>query len=164
MNTTSQKWTPRHKTHGLSETKFYRTYHHMRQRCENPKMPNYHKYGGKGIRCEWRSFEDFMRDMYASYQAHIERHGENNTTIDRIDSNGDYCKANCRWATYETQNNNRKTYRNAVLVERNGETKSLDQWAIELGLSLNTVRCRYYRMGWSAEESLLPPHAKRHTT
>ena len=97
-------------THGHAFTEnhspTYNTWHTMKQRCLNPNNDGYPYYGGRGITiCDrWLDFNNFLEDM-----------GERpeNMTLDRIDSNGNYCKENCKWSTKSEQSRNSA---NAVLT------------------------------------------------
>lgn len=73
----------------------------MRQRCNNPKASGYSYYGGSGITvCErWDDYQNFLSDMGERPEG---------LTLDREDPNGNYEPGNCRWATWETQNNNKR--------------------------------------------------------
>lgn len=90
-------------THGMLNTKEYRSWSHMKNRCLNHKDPHYTDYGARGITVceEWKnSFEAFFADMGIR--------PEGNFSIDRIDNDKGYSKENCRWVTGYTQSNNRR--------------------------------------------------------
>lgn len=135
--------------HGMWNTTFYGRWDSMKRRCTDPKVSQYFRYGGRGIKCEWDTFEDFKRDMYDSYLEH--RANNKNTSIERIDNNGNYCKENCRWATMREQGQNR---RGNVYVEYKGERKTLPEWARSFNISVDTLRGRIKNLGWSMEEAL----------
>jgi hypothetical protein len=61
------------------------------------------------VKCLWNTFEEFKKDMYDTYKAHVNEYWEKETTIDRINPFGDYCKENCRWATVKEQALNKKS-------------------------------------------------------
>lgn len=88
-------------SHGMSGEAIYYCWQAMVARCNNPKNPKYHIYGGKGIKvCDnWLTFEGFWKDMKEGYCKGM--------TIDRIDSNKGYNKENCQWLSHS--NNSSKT-------------------------------------------------------
>ena len=82
----------------------YRSWKSMHDRCNNSNSPNYHLYGGRGIRiCDrWNGkgkFVNFLADM-----------GErpDGMTLDRKETDGNYEPSNCRWATASEQTKNRR--------------------------------------------------------
>ena len=85
-----------------SNVREYRSWHAMRDRCDNPSRPGYSYYGGRGITyCDrWASFTAFLEDMGARPEG---------ATLDRIDGEGNYEPGNCRWADLSTQNQNRRS-------------------------------------------------------
>ena len=112
-----------------SYTKNYRRWASIQNSCNNQKNPSYKNYGGRGIKCEWQSFEEFYRDM-----------GDPPTpehSLDRIDNNGNYCKRNCRWATSMQQmNNTRKSRELSSLTDWGALIK---KWRIRKNLPLREV-------------------------
>lgn len=147
-----------HTTHGMTGTRFWRIYWNMRDRCLNPKNIKYHLYGGKGIVCTWITFGGFHSDMYQSYLAHVEVYGESNTSIDRVDNDGDYCKDNCRWATCKEQSRN--TTQNRRLTHL-GKTQNISAWAEELNLHPGLIS-RRLKKGWDVASALSTVKWTRH--
>jgi hypothetical protein len=88
-------------THGMYGTPVNSVWNSMLDRCRNPNNHAYASYGERGITvCKrWLKFENFYADM-----------GEpNGLTLERINNERGYSKANCKWATWKEQANNRRT-------------------------------------------------------
>lgn len=127
------------KSHGLSGTRFYKMFYDMHYRCNDKDNP---LYGGRGIKvCDrWDDFNNFKEDMYASYLDHVEKFGEKDTSIDRIDVNGNYEPNNCKWSTCKEQAFNRRCTR---YYSYNGKMYVLPELAKLLGEEdTEMLRCR----------------------
>lgn len=132
--------------HGGRYTRLYNIWLNMKQRCSNPKASHYEYYGGKGVSVceEWKKSFSTFRDWALSNGY------EDGLTIDRIESDKDYCPENCRWVTHLKQMSN--TTRNVTLTYQ-GETHSLSEWSRIVGVPYGTLKSRL-RYGWSVERML----------
>ena len=129
--------------HAMTGTREYRVWWDMMQRCRNPKLRNYHLYGGRGIRVclRWFEFLNFYMDM-GNQPADLE--------LDRINTNGNYEPKNCRWATREQGANNTRCN---VRFTYKGESLTIPVWARRYGLNTNCLDHRI-KAGWPMEKAL----------
>lgn len=136
----------------MSHTRLHNIWITMRARCNKPNNTGWEKYGAKGIRVcdEWNnSFEPF-RD-WALQNGYSDK-----LTLDRIDPYGNYEPSNCRWATQKEQQNNRS---NNIFLTYKGETKRLEDWSKETGISHSVLYGRY-KKGWDVNRIFEQPRRK----
>ena len=145
--------------HGFAGTTFYATWMRIYRVCNKRSSEKYRYYGGRGIKCLWESFEEFKNDMHESYLKHLKIYGRLNTTIERTDNNGSYCKENCKWATRKEQSSNRRT---RVEITFNGQTHSVTEWSEIIRIPKTALWFRLFRRRWSIQKALITPLAERH--
>lgn len=94
-------------THGLSYTRLYTIWCGIKERCYTPTATNYKFYGAKGVSV----CQEWLNDFQVFYDWAITHGYKDNLTIDRKDSDGDYCPENCQWITQSenaTRANNKR--------------------------------------------------------
>lgn len=133
--------------HGLSHSPTNRAWSNMKGRCNNSWHRQFKDYGGRGISYDprWESFDKFLADMGVAPPG---------MELDRYpDNNGNYTKANCRWATCEQNQNNK---RDNVMVEYRGERLTVAELARKAGMAHDQIYGRL-RRGWTAEQAVSIP-------
>lgn len=139
-----------HRPKGKASPTYY-SWKSMISRCFWTGNPSYVRYGGRGIKVcsQWKDFRNFLFDM-----------GERprGTWIDRKNSDGDYKKSNCRWATPKEQENNKRNNRR---LRFHGIELTVSQWADRTGINSNTILSRL-RYGWKTRLVLTKPVQVHH--
>ena len=103
----------------------------MFYRCYDRHNPEYHNYGGRGIRvCKaWKmqgrgvGFRNFLEDMGVRPKG---------LTLDRINNNKGYSKENCRWVTMKVNANNSRA---PHFITIDGERNHVRSWAAKIGVA-----------------------------
>ena len=136
------------KIYSDDELKFKSLFKNIRYRCDRIKNKDYHRYGGAGIKFLWSDYDAFRKDMYEEYLSHKKVNKGFNTTIERLDNKGHYCKENCVWATWKIQSRNRSQN---VFITYKGESLCNADWAKKLGCSRAVINYRV-KAGWTPEQ------------
>lgn len=119
------------RTHGAcskdsTNYKTYMAWNYMRSRCNGKSAKSKKNYKDRGITvCSiWEnSFDSFLKDMGPR---------PDRSSLDRINNDLGYSKENCRWATVQQQNDNK---RGCLYYEHNGEKLTIARWAERWGIT-----------------------------
>ena len=122
----------------MRKTSLYTTLINIIIRCTNKKDNCYERYGGRGITIcdEWRN------DLTLFYDLAIANGYEDNLSIYRINTNGNYEPSNCRWVDMQTQQNNRRDNRK---IKFEDDEYSISEFARKLSLPYDYVYARLAR-------------------
>ena len=125
--------------------RIYQIWGAMKRRCDNPNDIHYAQYGGRGIKVcvEW--YDWFVFKEWALSHGY-----QDDLTIDRIDTNGNYEPDNCRWATQQEQCNNTRANK---MLTYNGETNTLANWCRILNLNYFRTKARLNSCNYTVEEA-----------
>lgn len=131
----------------MKDKRLYWVWAEMLSRCRNQRHRQYADYGGRGVTvCErWRVFANFSSDMGPR---------PDGMTLDRRDNSGPYSPDNCRWASRQEQNSNR---RNCIYVDYNGQRLTLKEASVRAGLRYRQVHKRVTQYRWPVAKALTTP-------
>lgn len=116
----------------MLNTPVYKTWCSMIARCNpnNKKDAKYYSDRGITVCDRWKNFINFYADMGDRPEG---------MTIERIDNNKGYQPDNCKWSTRKEQNRNMRSTR---IIEFNGTSMCLTDWAERLGIPRTTLQKR----------------------
>lgn len=137
--------------HGKTNSRIYRIYNLMKNRCYNHNVPRYKNYGARGIRV----CDDWLgEDGFIAFNNWAILNGYNDDlTIERIDVNGNYCPENCKWIRKEEQAKNKTSN---VIIEIDDKKQILSEWCKEFNIEYGLAHERMYN-GWNAIDALTKP-------
>ena len=121
------------KKHGLSDSKTYKTWQDMKDRCFNKNAKQYKYYGALGVTvCDrWlESFENFFEDMGIAPEG---------TSLSRNGDKGDYTKANCSWKPRSVNSSE------ALRGEKNAKAKLTEEQVLCIRALAVGADARYYK-------------------
>lgn len=134
--------------HGMSDSREFRIWSGMIDRCYRAKSAAYRKYGARGIFvCDrWRAgrgegFSNFLADMGPA---------PDGMSLDRKNNDGPYSPENCRWADPKTQARNS---RNTRLVTYRGITAPISEICELFGADYSNTISRL-RYGWTIDRAI----------
>lgn len=90
-------------SHGMSKTKIYEKWCHMKQRCYDIKDKRYDRYGGRGIII----CDQWLNDFNKFHEWAISNGYDDTLQIDRKDNDGNYSPSNCRFISASLNARNR---------------------------------------------------------
>lgn len=120
-----------------NEKKLITVFNGIKQRCNKSNLRCFKNYGGRWIKNEWNSFDEFYRDMIVWFKKWL--------VLDRINNNWNYSKENCRWIT-NIENQRNKS--NNIIIEWITLPEFCEKYNLNYKLTVN----RYCKLWWGIEK------------
>ena len=133
VNLTAQKI----KKHGMRNSKEYKTWIAIKNRCKNKNAKDFQRYGANNI-----DIHDDWINSFEKFFLHIGRAPSKNHSIDRIDNSKGYEPGNVRWATRVEQQRNKN---NNVFVTDGKNVFHINDVAELLGITRGAAHLRLKR-------------------
>lgn len=127
----------------MEDKPYYYQYRHMRQVTDNPRHPDYDKYGAQGITCYWkpRQYQQFYHWLISELGP---RPGNKDQwVLGRKDKSGNYEPGNLEWQNIKTRS--RTKIRQNIYIKYGRKSKPLSEWADDIGVPYYTFRRRLAR-------------------
>lgn len=131
--------------HASCNSKEYKTWSSIIQRCLNPNNSRFKSYCGAGI-----DVCDRWKKSFINFIADVGKCPDKKMSLDRINNKKGYSPDNCRWATNTQQARNKNTNR---MISMDGETHCLSEWAEILNIPRERIKNRL-RRGWDIKRCL----------
>lgn len=121
------------------ESRLYKVWIEMKNRCNNPNNNRYKNYGSKGIKVckEW--CDDYMSFYKWAIDNGYKENKYKKYTVDRICNSKGYNPQNCRLLSIQEQQNNRT---NNCFITYKGETHTVSQWSRKYKINVQTIFSR----------------------
>lgn len=143
----------RPKSHGMSNHILYSLFYGIRDRCYNVNCKAYDRYGGRGIKI----CNQWLNNPVLFIEWALSNGYKKGLSIERKKNDGDYEPSNCTWATDKEQCRHRSSNK---VIEFNGQSKSVAEWAEEVQLPLHTLYKRLNSLKWPIDKALTTPKMK----
>jgi hypothetical protein len=134
--------------HSWSNQRIGNIFQKMIRRCYNVSDKDYRWYGEKGIKiCNDWLYNPKLFEKWALNNGYAD-----NLTIDRINSDQDYCPENCQWIP--SVENSRKAGK-VTWITINNETLTGRQWSEKFHLGVNTINTAIRNYGLDKTKELI---------